>query len=156
MRAQFPEKLENGRLRDPIFANATTHGPYGVFIVQGPCGCELQLFSHPRDNWEHVSVDTGRRRSPNWQEMCFVKDLFWDEEECVVQYHPALSQYVKMHRYRLHLWKPKGVALPAPPSSMVGIVGFDPELTHILFDGLDEEEKKTLLNEMLGATTEHQ
>jgi hypothetical protein len=130
MRSQLPEKLEGGRVRNGMFASE--QGPYGMFLVQGPCGSRLRIGGHPREGWEHVSVSTDRRRSPNWREMCFVKDLFWDEEECVVQYHPPLSQYVKNHRYCLHLWKPMG-PLPIPPSSMVGIVGLDPEQTIKLF-----------------------
>ena len=149
MRAQLPEKLENGRLRDGAFASTPEAGPYGVFFVQGPCGCELQIAGIPRDEWEHVTVNTDRRRSPNWQEMCFVKDLFWDEEECVIQYHPPLSQYVKNHPYRLHLWRPKGVAFPMPPSRMVGIVGLDPEQTRELFGGLDPVQTKILAEEIL-------
>jgi hypothetical protein len=125
LRAQLLETLEAARVNDGLWAG--TYGPYGLFILQGPCGAKLQIVGHPREGWEHVSVTTDRLRSPNWPEMCFVKDLFWDEEECVVQFHPPLSQYVKNHRYRLHLWKPKNVAIPIPPSSMVGIVGLDPE-----------------------------
>ena len=38
--------------------------------------------------WEHVSVSLpGQSRCPRWDEMCFIKDLFWAEDECVVQYH---------------------------------------------------------------------
>ena len=37
--------------------------------------------------WEHVSVSY-RRRVPTWAEMCKVKDMFWNDEETVVQYHP--------------------------------------------------------------------
>lgn len=37
--------------------------------------------------WEHVSVSY-RRRTPTWNEMCKVKEMFWNDEETVVQYHP--------------------------------------------------------------------
>jgi hypothetical protein len=78
-------------------------------------GVENSQFS-----WEHVSVSTSRARTPTWAEMCQVKDLFWDEEDCVVQYHPPRSDYVNHHPYVLHLWRPIGVTLPRPPSIMVG------------------------------------
>ncbi|WP_456813633.1 MULTISPECIES: DUF7694 domain-containing protein [unclassified Bradyrhizobium] len=61
--------------------------------MQGPCGCELKISGLVRPSWEHVAVSTPRR-CPNWEEMCFVKDLFWNEEECVMQLHPPHSQYV--------------------------------------------------------------
>ncbi|PAY06661.1 hypothetical protein CK489_27710 [Bradyrhizobium sp. UFLA03-84] len=63
--------------------------------------------------------------------MCFVKDLFWDEEERVMQLHPPMSEYVKNDRYCLHLWKPKHAAIPAPPPTLVGIVGMGPEETYL-------------------------
>lgn len=75
--------------------------------------------------WEHVSLraraPTGKERTPTWAEMCFVKDLFWDEEECVIQYHPPRSDYVNNHACVLHLWKPIGIEMPRPPSIAVGI-----------------------------------
>jgi hypothetical protein len=69
--------------------------------------------------WEHVSVST-RRRAPNWQEMCFIKALFWDEEEVVVQFHPKKSEYVNFAKTCLHLWRPLNAHIPTPPSIMVG------------------------------------
>jgi hypothetical protein len=52
--------------------------------------------------------------------MCFVKDLFWDEEECVVQFHPPKSKYVNHHTRCLHLWKQIGVVVPMPPTKLIG------------------------------------
>ncbi|WP_439375489.1 DUF7694 domain-containing protein [Bradyrhizobium sp. DASA03120] len=58
--------------------------------------------------------------------MCFVKDLFWHEEECVMQLHPPRSEYVNNNRYCLHLWRPTCQEIPTPPSGLVGIVGIGP------------------------------
>jgi hypothetical protein len=52
--------------------------------------------------------------------MCFVKSLFWDDEETVIQFHPAVSAYVNNHSHCLHLWKPP-FDMPLPPSILVGI-----------------------------------
>lgn len=75
--------------------------------------------------WEHVSVSIQSNkktdRCPTWEEMCWVKDLFWSKDEVVIQYHPAESDYVNNHKACLHLWKPIGVVLPVPDSLMVGI-----------------------------------
>ena len=116
-------------------------GRNGRFIVQGPYGCKLQILScdGEQTGWEQVSVSTDRRRSPNWPEMCFIKDLFWDEEERVMQLHPPLSQYVKNHPYCLHLWKPRHEAIPAPPSGLVGIVGLGPDEAQALVDKITAE-----------------
>jgi hypothetical protein len=125
MREQLPELLELAR-RVNHFGQNSSHG--GLFRLQGPCGSELLVISWDgmQSGWEQVAVSTDRRRCPNWLEMCFVKDLFWHEEECVVQYHPPLSQYVKNSRYCLHLWKPRHVVMPAPPANLIGILGLGP------------------------------
>ncbi len=68
--------------------------------------------------WEHVSVSL-KSRCPNWKEMCFIKDLFWNDEDVVVQFHPKKSEYVNLHKYCLHLFKFNG-EMPTPPSILVG------------------------------------
>ena len=75
--------------------------------------------------WEHVSID-GKKRMPTWDEMCQLKDMFFTEDECCVQYHPQKSEYVNNIPYCLHIWKPieqYSGALPVPPSLLVGIKG---------------------------------
>ncbi|OSJ18558.1 hypothetical protein BST63_05275 [Bradyrhizobium canariense] len=65
--------------------------------------------------------------------MCLAKDLFWHQEECVMQLHPPQSQYVNNSRYCLHLWRPTRQVIPMPPSAFVGIVGLGPSEAAILF-----------------------
>jgi hypothetical protein len=122
MRNIIASKLEEGRIRDGEFGSDVTYGPQGAFQIMGPKGEALVIVSSGTDRefgWEHVSVST-RRRTPNWDEMCFVKNLFWREDECVVQFHPPKSDYVNHHPYCLHLWKPIGRELQLPPSVLVG------------------------------------
>lgn len=72
--------------------------------------------------WEHVSVSPYKSRiTPSWDDMCRIKEIFFKDEECVVQYHPPKSQYVNNMKNCLHLWRPINQALPMPPSIMVGI-----------------------------------
>lgn len=127
MRKELPTKLEDGRVLSGPTASRRSWGPYGQFFVQGPCGERLCIVASGADaddklseGWEHVSVST-HRRVPNWQEMCFVKDLFWDETECVIQFHPPKSDYVNNHPFCLHLWGRADGALPRPPSILVGV-----------------------------------
>ena len=68
--------------------------------------------------WDHVSVSRASR-CPDWNDMCRVKDLFFEAEECVVQYHPPRSTYKNVHKFCLHLWKPQGLAVPMPMPEMV-------------------------------------
>jgi hypothetical protein len=122
MKSVLPEKLEVGRVRHGYFGSGPDNGPYGAFFVSGPCGCELKIIASGADEtgWEHVSVSTPRR-PPNWQEMCFVKDLFWEPEECVMQLHPPASQYVNNHPHCLHMWRPIRETIPLPPAILVGV-----------------------------------
>lgn len=79
----------------------------------------LHVIASRGDGWDHVSASRSDR-IPLWTEMCAVKELFFDDDECVIQYHPPRQQYVNCHKFCLHLWKPTAQALPLPPSWMVG------------------------------------
>lgn len=70
------------------------------------------------DGWEHVSVSLPSR-IPTWDEMNFVKDLFWGEEETVIQFHPKKSQYVNACENCLHLWKRIGTEHELPPKRLL-------------------------------------
>ena len=70
--------------------------------------------------WEHVSVSLAKR-CPFWDEMCMIKDIFWGENECVVQYHPPKTDYINNHPYCLHMWKKIGYEFERPPSIFVGV-----------------------------------
>ena len=98
-------------------------GGAGVFVNGKQKGMTV-IWSYA-GGWEHVSIN-GVNRMPTWDEMCELKDMFFNEDECCVQYHPPKSEYVNNMPYCLHIWKPSekysGV-LPIPPSYMVGIKG---------------------------------
>jgi hypothetical protein len=122
MRNIIPAKLESGRIRDGRMASTAADGMAGAFLVMGPKGEKLAIVSSGVDDtykWEHVSVSTGRR-IPNWEEMCFVKDLFWEDHEAVMQLHPPKADYVNCHPNCLHLWRPLDGNIPLPPAILVG------------------------------------
>jgi len=99
-------------------------GNNGMFYVERK-GVFLKMFATSGSGWDHVSISItkkqkkGKPRCPNWEEMCYVKDLFFEETEVVIQYHPAKKDYVNLHPYVLHLWKPHEYELPTPPISLV-------------------------------------
>ena len=70
--------------------------------------------------WEHVSVSL-KNRCPTWEEMSLIKNIFWGEEECVIQYHPPETVYINNHPYCLHLWKKIGSDFETPPKKLVGV-----------------------------------
>ena len=75
-------------------------------IMTMPSGTQAHLMvGTNEDGWEHVSVELRAKRLPTWDEMCLIKDIFWDDEEEVVQIHPKKSHYVNMTE-ALHLWRP--------------------------------------------------
>jgi hypothetical protein len=54
--------------------------------------------------------------------MKLVKDMFWESNETVIQYHPAASEYVNTHPYCLHLWRQTDghILMELPPKELVG------------------------------------
>ena len=89
---------------------ATIHGGVGEIIINdwiGSC-----VWGADEQGWEHVSVAPYNKAiMPSWEEMCRIKDIFWSEEEMVLQIHPPKSQYVNIQTNCLHLWKPKDKAI---------------------------------------------
>lgn len=94
----------------------------GCFVVKVKHGQVLRIIASNGMGWEHVSVSRSDR-IPTWDEMCQVKAMFWEPEDCVIQYHPPESEYVNNHANCLHLWRPIDVAIPTPPSLLVGFRG---------------------------------
>ena len=87
---------------------------FGAFEIPTPNGLLWVIMSDATDEipWEHVSVSL-EDRCPTWEEMCWIKQLFWNEEETVLQFHPKKSQYV------LHLWRLRGADHKLPPLEAV-------------------------------------
>lgn len=71
--------------------------------------------------WEHVSVSIKGVKIPTWDQMSFVKRMFWDEDDLVVQYHPAEDNYVNIHPGVLHLWRKAGTNnyVETPPLELI-------------------------------------
>lgn len=95
----------------------THQGAFRVF--HAPTGATLRIVASDGRGWEHVSVSLANR-TPNWLEMEYVCRLFWTEDEAVMQLHPPRSDWISNHPHCLHLWRPTDVAIPLPPSWMVG------------------------------------
>lgn len=93
----------------------------GAFVVTLKKHVRALTIASNQEGWEHVSVSLpDYERCPTWPEMCQVKDMFWDEDDAVMQLHPPASDHVNNHQYCLHLWRPIGIDIPLPPSYMVG------------------------------------
>lgn len=126
-----PCRLKTGRQRSDA-----SYGNNGAFIIPSVIpsrtmfviasdGVDWETCGFDGEPWEHVSIhcEEGRKlRTPTWIEMCAAKEMFWDAEDVVIQFHPRKSEYVNNHPHTLHLWRPTKTILPTPPTLTVGIL----------------------------------
>ena len=96
--------------------------------------CNLNFIMSWGAGFEHCSVSMPTR-CPSWEQMCAIKDAFWNDDEVCMQLHPAKKDYVNNHPYCLHIWKPLKEKIPLPPTVMVGVK-----------DNYTNEEIKRILN----------
>ncbi len=114
--------LEFGRYTaNDEYGTDSSDGLMGAFFVTAGNTRLKILSSGPATEefpWEHVSV-SAPNRTPTWEEMTYVKHLFWTDDECVIQFHPPKKVYVNHHPFVLHLWKsPHPIELP--PTELIG------------------------------------
>jgi len=128
---KFPEK---NRIEFKKFGRPGE--PHGAFQLYSPFRPRHSLLVIANDanehsfGWQHVSVRGGKPSIipsrgyvdclATWDEMNWVKDIFWDAEETVVQFHPAKSQYVNFNPFVLHLWRHAEKEFQLPPGILVG------------------------------------
>lgn len=136
MKQKLPERF---RIKVGLFQTTAEAGHNGNFMI--PHRFEknwmYQVMVSDGMGWEHVSVSIYNQRkecgmavTPTWDDMCYVKDIFFDPEETVIQYHPPRSMYVNNHRHCLHLWRctlpPPYEGMPIPHPMFVGLIdGFE-------------------------------
>lgn len=66
--------------------------------------------------WDHVSISTSNE-VPSVDMMETFKQMFFKENETVVEYHPKKSEYVNNFDYCLHLWRPNKEEMKLPDSA---------------------------------------
>lgn len=54
--------------------------------------------------YDHVSV-ASPKRIPTWEELCKIKDMFFEDEEECYQVFPKKSEYVNVHKNCMHIWR---------------------------------------------------
>lgn len=117
MTFQVPEKY---RVKEGRLGSASEIGNNGAFSIKIRNSQKVFVIASEGDGWEHVSISR-TDRCPTWEEMCDIKNMFWGEEDCVVQFHPPKSEYVNNHPYCLHLWRHMETPMIMPDSELVGI-----------------------------------
>lgn len=122
MKAKPDCRLKKARIRTGQMASPDSFGNTGTFLFERDGRTSLRVVASDGTNddgsicvpWEHVSISC-QTRTPKWDEMCWVKDIFWEPSECVIQFHPPKSVYVNAHPNCLHLWMPLEFDIPTPP-----------------------------------------
>lgn len=99
-----------------------------VIASRGGCPDYPPEMDAAANRWDHVSISC-EDRCPTWEEMEFIKRLFFDRHECAMQLHVPPRDHVNNHEYCLHIWRPLDCEIPRPPSFMVGsqdlgVIGF--------------------------------
>lgn len=112
--------------KHPLLKSDDSAGLNGFFIIPHYriSEYEFRCMASNGMDWEHVSVSVAKKRQEasrccTWEEMCHIKNIFWTEDVCVIEYHPSKSEYVNRHPYVLHLWRPISQIIPIPDKSMV-------------------------------------
>jgi hypothetical protein len=115
------EHIKQFRIKHPFLDYGDDFN--GCAYIDNPFPSRKSLFVvfSNGNNWDHVSVSLVNQKMPTWDEMCFVKNIFFNEEECVVQFHPKESEYINNHKACLHLWRYQSGEFPCPDKIMVGL-----------------------------------
>lgn len=135
-------ELNQFRVKSGMFPGDDHTGAFRVHVCGRSFNVIASIDGLPGEpQYEHVSVTPASdkaKRCPTWEEMCAIKDLFFNPEEECVQFHPAKSRYVNVHPYCLHIWRKVDDPAFAPPMpwEMATIEDRDRKLEE-LWDELD-------------------
>ena len=95
---------------------------YNVLASDG----EAHPDGSPGSEWDHVSVHVRKTKSgklvnstPTWEDMEYIRGLFFEDDETVMQLSVPRADHISHHDHVLHLWKPLKSAIPVPPKSLV-------------------------------------
>lgn len=114
------KKIDEIRKTRNLFIEAeTSNDGMGGHYYDSVSGKRLNFIFSYQLGWEHLSVSMPSK-TPSWDQMCKMKDIFWNDDETCVQFHPKKEDYVNNHPHCLHIWKPVNEKLPIPPSILVG------------------------------------
>lgn len=95
MKPTPPPEVERCRINGPALRCI------GAFNVRG-----LRIIASNGAGWDHVSVSLPDR-CPTWDDMEYVRKLFFKPDETVMQLHVPESDHINNHPYCLHLWRPQ-------------------------------------------------
>jgi len=90
--------VEPNRLEDAGYFSSTFQDyPNGCYVFTHN-GNRLNVMVGVGMGWEHVSVSC-KNHCPTWDNMQFIKEKFWGDDETVLQFHPKKTNYVNNHPF---------------------------------------------------------
>lgn len=78
----------------------------------------LRVICSSGEGWDHVSVSVAGR-TPTWEEMEYVKRLFFEDDACCMQLHVPPEDHLSYNDHCLHIWQPHAGGIPRPPGDLV-------------------------------------
>lgn len=118
MRACPNLRVQKYRQPDPVTGIVYSEDVDGLYIIARR-GAVLRVIASDGLGWDHVSVSLAHR-CPTWDEMEFVRGLFFRDDETAMQLSVPASDHISLHPYCLHWWRPQAEAIPRPPNELVG------------------------------------
>jgi hypothetical protein len=121
---KVPEEFRFFKKNHPL-STTKLAGNNGTFVIPHyriP-GYTMIVQATDVNDWEHIYVQVvGRRhknkatRYPTYEEMKWIKELFWGKDDLVLQYFAKDWDYTNasIDPYVLHLWRPKTLPIPKP------------------------------------------
>ena len=115
MKNKPPKEIEKYRIKKGRVGSIAEFKNNGQFEIPSCIsGRNLLIQISDGQGWDHVSVSAWsghkkkRARIPTWKEMCYVKNLFFEPDEVVIQYHPAEKNYINMAKTVVEKEFPEG------------------------------------------------
>ena len=94
-------------------------GFFGILFIRGWQGTVQVSWGA---GWDHVSVSPQKSKyTPSWDDMCAIKEVFFKDDEAVIQIHPPKDEYICNVSNCLHLWRANDKEMVLPPAFMVGL-----------------------------------
>lgn len=107
--------LDKYRIEHPLCGwGDDKEGAFQIPFIRG----SLRVIASTGEGWDHVSVSL-ERRCPSWDEMKKIKEMFFLDEEEAFQIFPAKKDYVNVHPFCLHWWRPQNHKILLPPEWMI-------------------------------------
>lgn len=116
---------EKGRVRYGSHASkpGDRFGAFQLLYTSEAASCGMLIIADDGSDWkaaglsgepfEHVSVSL-HERTPTWEELEYVRNIFWTNEETVMQLHVPAADHVNQQANTLHLWRPTKTPIPRP------------------------------------------